>query len=643
MWCSVTCRNRETRRQVREAGRERDYMAEKIGQRGEVYQEIRDHPLLEDVLTGKITRTHFGEIVGHHHSTISKALAAIQQDRIHERQAEGWTPEPEVLRMLMLDEDGQPLLPPTLTGPAFEEFLEAAVEAFVQFRDTFFSVKVRGGGQKPYLTEIFHRHWIKETLRAIYTGSKLLILSPPRHGKSELLVHFCVWLIARDPNITIMWVGGNGVIASNMVTSVRDHLENNSALIAAVLPPGVTWAPTKRIGASWKSDEFKVANRTVVGLKAPTMVAVGRSGKILSRDCDFIITDDIEDHESVSQPAARVGTRTWVTTTLDSRKEEHTGWVCIGSRQHTDDVYSYLLEDDEWQSIVDSAHDPTCPLDPHDKDAHIDCMLFPAMRTYRWLYGKRRSAAAMGEEGLYEMVYLNRPRPEGASIFIAEEMEACANRSRPIGRPQLLTPDGMPMNLRLVAGLDPAATGTQAAFGWAWTPNSPKFYMVDMNLRVGGGIDAFLDIAQIWLDRYGIAHWVVEDMGFQKGYRTEKRVVDWANEHGVYIEGHTTGANKADPLFGVGSMSRLYREQLIDLPYGTAEAREKVNTLIRQALKFSDETGNRRRKTGDGLMASWFPTKVFRRWQREESAEMDVDYDATYAEFEMSDWNTAPW
>ena len=167
--------------------------------------------------------------------------------------------------------------------------------------------------------------------------------------------------------------------------------------------------------------------------------------------------------------------------------------------------------------------------------------------------------------------------------------------------------------------------------------------MIDMDQRIGGGIDAFMDLGDLWLERYGIAHWVVEDMGFQKGYRTDPRVIEWAADRGIFIEGHTTGTNKADPLFGVGAMARLYREELVNLPYGSTEAREKVGSLVRQALKFSDETGSRKRKTGDGLMASWFPTKVFRRWQREESAEMDVDYDPAYAELEMLDMNSAPW
>jgi hypothetical protein len=97
-----------------------------------------------------------------------------------------------------------------------------------------------------------------------------------------------------------------------------------------------------RTGKSWSQNGFTVGTRTVTGIKSPTMVGLGRGGKILSRDCDIIIADDIEDHTSTMQPASRENTRNWWTTTLSSRKEEHTAMVVIGSRQHYDDLYSHF-------------------------------------------------------------------------------------------------------------------------------------------------------------------------------------------------------------------------------------------------------------------------------------------------------------
>ena len=141
-----------------------------------------------------------------------------------------------------------------------------------------------------------------------------------------------------------MWVGGNEDIAKNAVGAVLDHLENNELLNEEINGPGEKFQPKIRSGKSWSSGQFTIGTRTVTGIKSPTMVAVGKGGKILSRDCDLIIADDIEDHGTTIQPSAREQTRQWWTTTLSSRKEEHTAIVVIGSRQHPEDLYNFLLD-----------------------------------------------------------------------------------------------------------------------------------------------------------------------------------------------------------------------------------------------------------------------------------------------------------
>ena len=156
-------------------------------------------------------------------------------------------------------------------------------------------------------------------------------------------------------NIRILWVGGNEEIAKNAVSSVLDQLESNELLIEEICGPGPKFKPTSRTGKSWSQNGFTVGTRTVTGIKSPTMVGIGRGGKILSRDCD-IIADDMKTIVHL-QPASRENTRNWWTTTLSSRKEEHTAMVVIGSRQHYDDLYSHLLDNESWLTIVEEAHD----------------------------------------------------------------------------------------------------------------------------------------------------------------------------------------------------------------------------------------------------------------------------------------------
>ena len=632
-WCSPKCRSRYNNRDRKKARGTGRYATK--GQRGATYDQLKEAAWLPELMSGLITIAEAGRRLSVHPSTVQKAWQAILVDTEIAKRATVWEPAPETLQMLGLpDWDGE------REGDRFEAYLDRAVDGFVQFRDTFFWA----GPRTRYITAPFHRTWIRSILKVIYQGGKQMILSPPRHGKSELLIHFSVWLICRNPDIRIVWVSGNGEIANDMVSSVKEHLQSNLPLLEAVLPPGTLFKADKRDGNPWTRDKFKVSNGTVVGQKGNTMVALGKGSKILSRDADFIIADDIEDHETTLQPKVRADTRNWFMTTLDSRAEEHTGWVIIGSRQHPDDLYGYLLDDPEWRTIVDSAHDELCPFPPDDPALHSECMLFPQLRSYKWLISKRTSARSLGLEGQWEMVYLNQPQPEGMTIFVREEIEACYNWERTCGV------DRVPEDLRLVAGLDPASTGYQAAWCWGWSTGEKKLYVVDMSNRAGGGIDAFLELAERWRRDYGLAHWVVEDMGFQKGYRTEKRVRDWATDHGVHIEGHTTGSNKADPYFGVGATSALYRKGIVDLPYGDVPSREKTQLFTRQAIRFVElpntsqtGSGRRNRNQTDLLMSSWFPIKVIRRWQKEQDAHVAATYETAYPGWDISNINQTPW
>ena len=115
-----------------------------------------------------------------------------------------------------------------------------SLQDFKDFRDRYFKTETG----ELYETAEFHENWINNIVDAIENGKQQMILSPPRHGKTDLLTHFAVWQICKNPNIRIMWVGGNEDIAKNAVGAVLDHLENNELLNEEINGPGVKF-PTK--------------------------------------------------------------------------------------------------------------------------------------------------------------------------------------------------------------------------------------------------------------------------------------------------------------------------------------------------------------------------------------------------------------
>ena len=509
----------------------------------------------------------------------------------------------------------------------------ASLRKFEDFRDRYFRTET---GEK-YETADFHQKWINAILTAIDEGNEQMILSPPRHGKTDLLTHFAVWQICKNPNVRIMWVGGNEEIAKNAVGSVLDHLEHNQKLIEDFCIPGQTFKPKNRSGKSWTAGQFTVATRTVTGIKSPTMVAVGKGGKILSRDSDLIIADDIEDHGTTIQPSAREQTRQWWTTTLSSRKEEHTAIVIIGSRQHPEDLYNFLLENPQMHKIVEEAHSTECVKPETEFEEHTDCMLWASKRSYKWLYSRLQAAETTGGKSIFEMVYLNKAFAEGIAMFDVEEIDSCRDVNRVVGQ--------VPANVKLIAGLDPASTGYQAAFLWAVNTDTGKMYMIDIENQKGGGIIQARKTIKNWHEKYNLAHWVIEENGFQRAIRQDTELREYCARMGIYLEGHQTQKNKFDPIFGVGSMRELFKEQLISLPYGSAESETKSNIYRRQLIYFSTGASKQsgRNNKSDVVMASWFPMRVVRRLQKERLAEVGLDYKPSFGEWDISSMNEAPW
>ena len=250
---------------------------------------------------------------------------------------------------------------------------------------------------------------------------------------------------------------------------------------------------------------------------------------------------------------------------------------------------------------------------------------------------RKRAAETTGGRAIYEMVYLNVAMPEGLALFDRIEIEQCRNQSRDIGQ--------IPPGTRLVVGLDPASTGYQAAFLWAFDTENNKLHMVDMNNSLGGGIPQALSIIKEWWMKYNLSHWVIEENGFQKAIRQDVSIREFAATHGIFLEGHETHNNKFDPLFGVTAMRPMFADKKISLPYLGFEAQEKVNLYTSQLVYFS--SAKTKSKTigtkTDIVMASWFPMRAIRRMQKERFAELGYDYSPSFEGYEPSNMDLDSW
>ena len=613
--------------------------------RGDAYRKMMDpgNKIIVDLfLAGKLDANHLANVFGMTKSAILRAEKAVRVTHHLEELKDEWHPSWRVRAMLptwkleRLRELG-------VEGEETEEFQTLAdelVSAYAVFSRYYFTLE----GNRPIVAD-FHLVWIRAIIIAYATGAKQLILSPPRHGKSEMLVRFAVWLIVMFPNIRIMWVAANTDVAKLMLGSVKDHLVNNEKLIHDVLPPGEQFKPTRDAGKPWSAKEIKVAQQSHVGQKSSSMLALGRTSKILSRDVDLLIVDDLEDLDTTREASQREYSRHKFAE-IGTRKEERTGWVNICSRQHPDDIPNHLMKLDgtllAWRTITDSAHSETCNLDPDDIKGHDTngCVLFPAVRSYRWLTEKRLEMEALGIPGAYEMRYLNRPIPETGIVFdIKAIMENAIDRNRGIGMGSADDETALPLG-RLVAGLDPSARGVQAAFLWHYREN--QLSMVDLEAQEAGGFAGAHRIMEQWYDQYGLTDWFYEANAQQIEFFNDPRTKELALRLGLSIKPYYTGRNKQDPELGISSMAPWYHTGAIQLPYATPEARVKTNLLLRQLELWTTDGVRSKRSLTDIKMASWFPFPAIVKWgNQDRDVDIEISEGSSYPGY--GNISNAPW
>lgn len=663
LYCGERCQEKakkariELRAQQKEASLEGKVVAafsEEEIRRGPKYEALKQ-ALTEDEWADWIDRqtpdVEIAERFDISKQHVAKMRRAGVNDMLAQRAALQFDPSSEMMDLLgPSDLQMRELLEES--PESFEGKLDELVIAFDKWRYTFMEVSP---GRR-FFTKHVHKRWIRSILKTIYTGGRSLILSPPRHGKTELLIHFCVWLICRNPDIRILWVGPNSDIAENCLGQVRDLLESHEGLQKAYLAPGETWSPVNRQGGNiWQRGKFTVSNRGYPQ-KQPTMWSSGVGGAILSLDADFIVVDDPADPDKSQQQAGRNAIEKWFRIKLISRKMVHTGLAMLASRVHPDDLFNPLIDMELWQKEVDKAHDTSiCGLGLYDHHDNEDCILFPEINPLSYL---REQSTDVGD-ALFDMMYLNQPRPDDTMIFDPDLIrEHCLDVSRGLGI------EGIPDGGRMVAGLDPAARGVQAAFLWsvhlhelsdddvAAMERDPyldlaeeAYYMVDLETQRAGGIEGALKVVEEWFNDYDCRLWVVEANNIQQLYIDDPRMKMLCARLGIVMKPHETGKNKHDRDFGVAATAPLYHSGLVNLPYATPEAVRKVDAYIRQLINFTGATSGKTKKLSDILMAAWFPfAQIIPKWRKDKKdVVVEVTSPQSYPDWVPSAHEEYPW
>ncbi len=450
----------------------------------------------------------------------------------------------------------------------------------------------------------------------------LFILAPPRHGKSDLFGHACIWAICNNPNVRIIWCGGTLPISELTTAFVKNELELNEALIEGYGP--------FESKSNWSTNAFTVATRSI-RMRAPTMVAIGKGSGVLSRDADIIIMDDYVDLRASESPTQVGKDVRWAKSQLFTRREPWTPVLGIGSHQPspTGDAYTEMSVDknSNVHFIEMKAHDYTkckpAKEGQPEADRHGDwCILWDSLRPWWYLESMRDDLGDL----LYEVCY-NQDISKGKIDYFREKVlrgdwpiPTYDNELHRFRDPDLARSGAGVLDYSRSWGQVPACCGDRGnvvlALGFDPAAGENKGSSESaLSVRGGCRICGRRYLVATWADRVSpethpdtILRFVgehspdrvrVEANAYQKALAKDKRLVDAQGDYKFILDDpHFTGDNKRDPLLGIPVLSRQMEAGKLSIPYQHQQDRIIAEDLIRQYLRWPQEPNDR-------VMADW--------------------------------------
>jgi predicted phage terminase large subunit-like protein len=283
-----------------------------------------------------------------------------------------------------------------------------------------------------------HHKQIAEQLERVERGEidRLMLLVPPRHGKSELAsIRLPAWYLGRQPHKQFLSVSATDALASDFGRAVRNTI--NSAEYRAIFSTSL--AEDSQAKGKWHTSEGGI------------YYALGIGGSVLGRGGDVLLIDDpFGSMQEAQSELERKNVWDWYTGTAYNRLMPGGAIVVINHRMHEDDLCGRLLAQqaaggDKWEVVE-------LPAISEAGEA-----LWPDAYPLEALHRIRKNSQARFWSALYQQ----RPAPEEGDYFKSEWLrpydKAPARETLRVygGSDYATTSDGGDYTVHAVVGLDP--------------------------------------------------------------------------------------------------------------------------------------------------------------------------------------------
>lgn len=273
---------------------------------------------------------------------------------------------------------------------------------------------------------------------------RLLLMMPPRSGKSEILSRNApAWIIGRHPEWELIAASHTASLTMTFSRYIRDVLRDPA--FAAVFPDAML-DPSSQSVENWNTTQ------------GGGYLASGQGGAITGRGAHVFLVDDIvKDNEAAQSLSQRESTWSWWNSTAYTRLAPGGGVIALMTNWHADDwagriqetmrlggeVYEvvkypaineygdeYLLLDDTIEQIASGEPIPAGAQMTRPQGT----ALHPERYSTKSMLQKKQNLVMSGQKTVWDALYQQNPVPDEGSYF---KKELFRSYSTPPRRPDL--------------------------------------------------------------------------------------------------------------------------------------------------------------------------------------------------------------
>jgi predicted phage terminase large subunit-like protein len=185
------------------------------------------------------------------------------------------------------------------------------------------------------------RHHVRAHLGKMDPPRRSLTLGFRGLGKSTVgTICMAIKLVLVNPNIRILFVSDSEAAAQEFLKETVTHLMTNETL---VLLFGEHFSERSRGRLGRIRDGYAASlQRTDLGMREPTMIALGVHSQMASRHFDVVFAEDLVTDANSQTAKQRENLRKWHDSTLLGSIMPHSTLMYIGTRYYPGDLYDEL-------------------------------------------------------------------------------------------------------------------------------------------------------------------------------------------------------------------------------------------------------------------------------------------------------------